>query len=187
MTEMLPAPRSWLFAPGHNERFLAKVFDAGADAVLLDLEDAVPADSKEAARAMVKEVAADHQVWVRVNRAYTEECERDLHALAGLVVGFRIPKVESERDVAWVTERAPGIPLDCSIESAKGAIAVSAIAESAGCAYLSFGGLDFAADLSITDGPTETLFVRSWIVVCARAAGKPAPSDGIHAHIDDEA
>jgi len=42
--------RSYLFAPGHNEKLLGKVFDAGADAVILDLEDAVPPEHKTAAR-----------------------------------------------------------------------------------------------------------------------------------------
>ena len=48
--------RSYLFAPGHNPRLLAKVFDAGADAVMLDLEDAVPPEAKDAARRAVAEV-----------------------------------------------------------------------------------------------------------------------------------
>src|ERR1700680_1247054 len=64
-------PRSWLFAPGHDEKLLGKVFDVGADAVLLDLEDAVPAALKDRARGMVAEVAASKRCWVRVNRAQT--------------------------------------------------------------------------------------------------------------------
>ena len=48
--------RSYLFAPGHNEKLLSKVFDAGADAVMLDLEDAVPIDHKDTARRLVAEV-----------------------------------------------------------------------------------------------------------------------------------
>jgi hypothetical protein len=42
--------RSYLFAPGHNPKLLTRVFDAGADAVMLDLEDAVPPEAKETAR-----------------------------------------------------------------------------------------------------------------------------------------
>jgi len=41
--------RSYLFAPGHNAKLLSKVFTVGADAVILDLEDAVPADAKDTA------------------------------------------------------------------------------------------------------------------------------------------
>ena len=101
----METPRSWLFAPGHNERHLSKVFDAGADVVLLDLEDAVPESLKESARALVAEAAKSRPCWVRVNRPGSETCVRDLEALAGSVSGFRVPKVESAEDVAWVAER----------------------------------------------------------------------------------
>ena len=70
--------RSYLFAPGHNEKLLSKVFDAGADAVMLDLEDAVPADHKDTARRLVAEVLVDHPSWVRVNAAETDWCAADL-------------------------------------------------------------------------------------------------------------
>jgi citrate lyase subunit beta/citryl-CoA lyase len=174
------SPRSWLFAPGHNEKLLDVVFDAGADVVLLDLEDAVPPDIKDRAREMVAGVAATRPCWVRVNRPRSELCERDLEALAGSVLGLRIPKVESAADVAWVAERAPGVPLDCTIESARGVIACSEIASAAACALLSYGGLDLTADLGIAGGEQETLFARSFLVVAARAAGKPPPSDGVY-------
>ena len=180
------SPRSWLFAPGHNERLLRLVFDVGADVVLLDLEDAVPPDLKDRARAMVAEVAASRPCWVRVNKAHSEACARDLDALAGSVLGFRIPKVDSAADVAWVADRAPDIPLDCTIESARGVIAAFDIASAPACALLSYGGLDLAADLGIAAGEQETLFARSYLVTAARAAGKPPPSDGVHPLLEDE-
>ena len=51
--------RSYLFAPGHNAKLLDRVFTAGADAVMLDLEDAVPPAQKAAARRMVAAALAD--------------------------------------------------------------------------------------------------------------------------------
>jgi citrate lyase subunit beta/citryl-CoA lyase len=179
--------RSWLFAPGHNEKLLSKVFDAGADVVLLDLEDAVPPDIKDRAREMVAAVAGRHTCWVRVNRAGSEECRRDLEALAGLVAGLRVPKVESAADVAWVAERAPGVQLDCTIESARGVVAAFEIASAPACELLSFGGLDLAADLGTAGGNQESLFARSYMVVAARAAGKPPPSDGVYPMLNDDA
>ena len=181
------SPRSWLFAPGHNERLLRLVFDVGADVVLLDLEDAVPPDTKDRARALVAEVAAARPCWVRVNRAPSEACARDLDALAGSVLGLRIPKVESAAEVAWVAERAPDIPLDCTIESARGVLAAFDIASAPACALLSYGGLDLAADLGIAAGEQESLFARSYLVIAARAAGKPPPSDGVHPFLEDDA
>ena len=179
-------PRSWLFAPGHSEKLLGKVFDAGADVVLLDLEDAVPPDIKDRARDMVAAVVAKRECWVRVNRAGTEECERDLAAVARLASGIRVPKVESAAEVAWVAERAPGVLLDCTIESARGVIAAFEIASAPACALLSYGGLDLAADLGIPGGNHETLFARSYLVTAARASGKPAPSDGVYPMLDDD-
>jgi citrate lyase subunit beta / citryl-CoA lyase len=180
------SPRSWLFAPGHNEKLLRLVFDAGADVALLDLEDAVPPDIKDRARAMVAEVAAARPCWVRVNRAHSQLCERDLNALAGSALGLRIPKVESAEEVAWVAERAPEVPLDCTIESARGVLAAFEIASAPACALLSYGGLDLAVDLGIGGGQDEALFTRSYLVVAARAAGKPPPSDGVHPLLDDD-
>jgi citrate lyase subunit beta/citryl-CoA lyase len=179
-------PRSWLFAPGHNQKLLRQVFEAGADVALLDLEDAVPPHIKGRARAMVAEVAATRSCWVRVNRAQSEECERDLKALAGAVTGLRVPKVESAADVAWVAQRAPGVPLDCTIESARGVIACFEIASAPACALLSYGGIDLATDLGIAGGEQETLFARSYLVIAARAAGKSAPSDGVYPLLDDD-
>ena len=184
---MVWPPRSWLFAPGHNEKLLRQVFDVGADMVLLDLEDAVPPDIKDRARAMVAVVAAERPCWVRVNRARTETGERDLEKVAGSVLGLRIPKVESAADVAWVSERAPGVPLDCTIESARGVLAAFEIASAPACALLSYGGLDLAADLGIAGGDQETLYARSYLVLAARAAGKPPPSDGVYPMLDDDA
>jgi len=179
-------PRSWLFAPGSNERLLSKVFDAGADVVLLDLEDAVPLDRKSHARALVAEVAASRPCWVRVNRPLTPTCQSDLEALAGVAQGLRIPKVESASEVAWVGERAPGVPLDCTIESARGVLAAFEIANSSGCASLAYGGADLALDLDIAGGELETLFARSLLVLASRAAMKPPPSDGVYTLINDD-
>jgi citrate lyase subunit beta/citryl-CoA lyase len=182
----MPQPRSWLFAPGHDEKLLRKVFDVGADAVILDLEDAVPAGLKDRARELVAAVAAVRPCWVRVNRARSAECERDLKALAGSVLGLRIPKVESADEVAWVAERASSVALDCTVESARGVLHAFEIASAPACTLLSYGGLDLAADLGSFPGEQETLYARSQLVIAARSAGKPKPSDGIHPQLDDD-
>lgn len=179
-------PRSWLFAPGHNEKLLEKVFDAGADAVILDLEDAVPPTLKDRARSIVAGVATERACWVRVNRPYSEECKLDLEALAGRAAGIRIPKVQSAADVDWVAQRAPNVRLDCSIESARGIVAALEIISNTACGSLSYGGVDLDADLGINGGELETVFARSTLVVVSRAAGKPPPSDGVHTMIDDD-
>jgi citrate lyase subunit beta/citryl-CoA lyase len=179
--------RSYLFAPGHNEKLLAKVFDAGADAVMLDLEDAVPPEHKETARRLVASVLVDHPAWVRVNAARTEWCEADLQTVAAVAYGIRIPKAESPDDVHWVAERAPGKPIICAIESARGVLAAYDIASVPGVRHLAMGGVDLQKDLHAGNGNLQTLYARSHIVVASRAAGVEAPIDSVYPRLDDDA
>jgi citrate lyase subunit beta / citryl-CoA lyase len=179
--------RSYLFAPGHNPKLLAKVFDAGADAVMLDLEDAVPPDAKHVARTMVAEVLAEREGWVRVNAVGTATCEADLDAVAGRAAGIRIPKVESGEDAQWVADRAPGTPLICAIESARGVLAAAEIATVDGVRHLSLGGVDLRRDLGAGDGNLQTLYVRSHLVVASRAVGLEPPIDSVYPRLDDDA
>ena len=179
--------RSYLFAPGHNAKLLGRVFEAGADAVMLDLEDAVPPDAKDTARAMVAEALVDHPAWVRVNAAHTGWCEADLAAVGGRAFGIRIPKTESADDVRWVAERAPGKPIICAIESARGVLAAAEIASVPGVRHLAMGGVDLQNDLNAGNGNLQTLYVRSHLVVVSRAAGLEAPIDSVYPRLDDEA
>jgi citrate lyase subunit beta / citryl-CoA lyase len=179
--------RSYLFAPGHNAKLLHRVFEAGADAVMLDLEDAVPPAAKDTARAMVAEALADRPAWVRVNAARTELCEADLAAVGRLAFGIRIPKTESADDVRWVAERAPGKPIICAIESARGVLAAAEIASVLGVRHLAMGGVDLQHDLSAGNGNLQTLYVRSHLVVVSRAAGLEPPIDSVWPRLEDEA
>jgi citrate lyase subunit beta / citryl-CoA lyase len=179
--------RSYLFAPGHNAKLVRRVFEAGADAVMLDLEDAVPPDAKDTAREMVAEALADHPAWVRVNAARTEWCEADLAAVGGGAFGIRIPKAESADDVHWVAERAPGKPIICAIESARGILAAAEIAAAPGVRHLAMGGVDLQNDLNAANGNLQTLYARSHLVVVSRAAGLEPPIDSVYPRLDDEA
>jgi len=178
--------RSYLFAPGHNQKLLAKVFGASADAVMLDLEDAVPPDAKSAARRLVAEALIEHRAWVRVNTARTIWCEADLEAVGNLAFGIRIPKTESAEDVEWVIERLPaGTPLICAIESARGVLAAPAIAAVPGVRHLAMGGVDLQRDLHAGNGNLQTLYVRSHLVLASRAAGIGPPIDSVYPHLND--
>ena len=178
--------RSYLFAPGHNEKLLCRVFDAGADAVMLDLEDAVPPDAKPRARSMVADVLSRRVAWVRINAVRTDVAAADLDAVAGLAAGIRIPKVESPEDAQWVRDRAPDTPLICAIESARGLLAAHEVALVDGVRHLSIGGVDLRRDLGASDGQLQTLFARSQLVVASRAAGLGPPIDSVYARLDDE-
>lgn len=179
--------RSYLFAPGHNAKLLHKVFTAGADAVILDLEDGVPADMKDRARAMVAETVREHAALVRVNPPHRPEVAADVDAVARYAAAIRIPKCESPDDVAWVAQRAPGVPLVPAIETARGVLAAQEIAAAPAVAHMSIGGLDLLRDLYAGDGNMPMLYVRSHLVVVSRAAGLPPPVDSVYPLIDDDA
>ena len=182
--------RSYLFAPGHNAKLLDRVFTAGADALMLDLEDAVPPEHKDDARRMVAAALADPpapaRAWVRVNAARTDRCAADLDAVGEHAYGVRIPKVESPDDVAWVAARASGKPVICAIESARGVLAAQEIAAAPGVRHLAMGGVDLARDLHATGGNLQTLYVRSHLVVCSRAAGIEPPIDSVFPRLHDD-
>lgn len=178
--------RSYLFVPGHNSKLVRKVFTAGADAVILDLEDAVPPQHKDAARDLVAAALTDHWAWVRVNGARTPECEADLAALDDVACGIRIPKTESSEDVAWVAERCPGKPLICAIETARGLLAAHEIATMPGVRHLAMGGVDLQRDLGAGNGNLHTLYARSHLVVVSRAAGIQPPIDSVYPQLDDD-
>src|SRR3712207_712597 len=177
--------RSYLFAPGHNTKLLGKVFEAGADAVILDLEDAVPPEHKAEARRLVAETLKSNPAWVRVNAARTEERVADLDAVAEHAFGIRVPKAESAEDVQWVADRAPGKPLLCAIETARGVLAAEEIARVPSVRTLAVGGVDLRNDLNIGDGELETVYVRSHIVVVSRAVRLEPPIDSVYPLLDN--
>lgn len=201
-----PTHRSYLFAPGSNERVLGKALRAGADAVVCDLEDAVAVHEKGLARdtagALVRDAAASAgcAVHVRVNPDGDGFSEADVRAVVhpGLEA-LRLPKCESASAVAAVDdllrglERERGIPegstrLYPTIESAAGALAVGEIARaSARTAAVVFGPADFSADIGLVGGDQyeATLLTRSMLVLHSRAAGISPPVDGAFPDLAD--
>ena len=75
--------RSYLFVPADSERKMIKALQAGADALILDLEDSVAADARPAARELAHEYLKDKEnVWVRINPIDTDDAQADLDAAA---------------------------------------------------------------------------------------------------------
>ena len=170
--------RSYLFAPGHNAKLLDRVFTAGADA-----RDARPRGRGAAAAQgrgaphgrRCAALAGARAAWVRVNAAQTDACAADLAAVAEHAYGIRIPKIESPDDVAWVAARAPGTPIICAIESARGVLAAQEIAAAPGVRHLAMGGVDLQRDLNTTGGNAQTAYARSHLVVVLAGGGdRPA-------------
>ena len=88
-------------------------------------------------------------------------------------------------DIRWVTDRAPGKPLICAIESAIGVANAIAIAAAPGVKYLALGGIDLQKDLGVTSGDAPLQYVRSHLVVAARAAGLEPPIDSVYPYLQD--
>ncbi len=187
---MTRVPRSWLYVPGHQAERVAKALVAGADAVVVDLEDAVPpdrkADAREAIAAAVDAVATDDaQVWVRVNDPDGPWGEADLDAVTGSgVTGVRVPRSADPGTVRRVAERT-GLPLQLLIETAAGlARAVDLAAAHPLVTGIGLGEADLAADLRlVSDAGLD--WARGWVVVAARAAGLPSPVQSVWTDVAD--
>jgi citrate lyase subunit beta/citryl-CoA lyase len=177
--------RSYLYAPGHDRERVEDAFRHGADAVVLDLEDGVPPERRDEARAIVEETLATGRAWVRVNPAGTSDVEADVEAARG-ALGLRLPKVRSTDDVRWLVSRAGGVRLICSIENAEGLAAADDVAAVPGVLTLSLGSKDLTADLGCADDWEALLPARERLVAACRAAEIAPPVDSVY-YADDAA
>ena len=183
----LHAVRSILFLPASNARAIARARDAGADLVVLDLEDAVKREDKEAARAAAVEAVAEPwatPVAIRLNGRSSEWFDDDLTATAGsqadLVVLPRADSADAVREVWEDVDR----PVMAMIETAAGVLAAPQIAGE--CAALIAGTNDLAADLCLPPeaGRAQMQMALQSIVLAARSAGI-AVFDGVFNYLDD--
>ena len=196
-SSLLTEARSFLFVPGNRPERFDKALASQADMVIVDLEDAVPAADKAAARVAL---AAAWQQWptaqrarvvVRINAAQTDSHQDDLSWLAQLpgLPAVMVPKAEKPSDLMGV-QQALGeaatalIPI---IESAEGLANVDALARSPRVLRVAFGNLDFQADLGMACGADEAELApaRLAIVVASRRAGLAAPMDGVTTDTQD--
>jgi len=183
-------PRSYLFVPGDRPERFAKARVAGADMVIVDLEDAVAPESKPRARAALA-AALDEAVplIVRVNAAGTPWFDEDIELCRHPgVAAVMLPKAEGIEAICAVVETTYKDVLPI-IESARGVEAVRAIARVPGVVRLAFGSVDLALDLGIDCAPDggeiELQWFRSQLVLASRLAGLDAPIDGVSLVIDD--
>ncbi|HEV7651863.1 MAG TPA: aldolase/citrate lyase family protein [Actinophytocola sp.] len=174
----LAAARTLLFVPGDRPDRFAKAAAAGADAVVVDLEDAVAPADKEAARAhAVAWLEAGHEVVVRVNAAGTPWHDADVAALAG--TPLMLPKAARAEDVARAGREVVAL-----VETAAGVAAAREVCGVA--ARVAFGSIDLAAELGVDPASrTALLHARSALVLAAAAAGAPPPLDGVTTALDD--
>lgn len=180
----LDAIRTPLFVPADRPDRFARAAASGADAVILDLEDAVAPDAKAAARAALTAAFTDLPVIVRVNAHGTPWHEADLAAsLACGAAALMLPKAEDPAVVAAVAAR--GLPVVALVETAQGLAAARAIAAVPGVARLAFGSVDYCADLGCAPLREGLVPARVELVLASRLARIAAPIDGVTLRIDD--
>ena len=181
------AMRSLLFLPASNPRAIAKARQAGADLVVLDLEDAVKPEDKAAARkAAIEAVATEWPVPVaiRINGIGTEWHSLDLDAVARSKADFVVvPRAISAHLVHDVAETVAR-PVLAMIETASGVLAAAEIARE--CAGLIAGTNDLRADLRLPlDATREPISASLQLIVLAARAAGIAAFDGVFNGLDD--
>lgn len=174
---------TWLFVPGSRDDRFDRATGSGADEVILDLEDAVAPDAKDAARDRVSSWLDAHgSGWVRINGAGTPWHESDLMAM-GALAGLRgvvVPKSENPESLLTVRGALPAdVGVVALVESALGIDRATAIASSGAVDRLAFGSVDFAVDIGAEESDEAMLFARSSLVVASRVGSLPSPLDGV--------
>lgn len=177
--------QSLLFVPGSRPDRFAGALASGADAVCIDLEDAVPGPDKAAARDAALAAVADNQdgrLILRCNPIGTIEGIQDLGAIASAMARGRrapplllLPKVENAEQLMVLSQlsgdRLGLVPL---IESPRGLRAAHAIGSVPGVAAMMFGGGDLSAELGVELAWEPLLVARSLFVLACAEAGVPA-------------
>lgn len=193
--------RSVLYMPGSNARALDKARTLAADALILDLEDAVAPDAKATAREQVAKAVSDggygnREVVVRVNGLATDWGADDVAAVAPLPVdAVLFPKVESADEVHQAVaamDRAggrPDLPAWIMAETPRGILAIDDIAGSTDrLECIVMGTSDLAKEMRVRHTPERTGFLGplSMCVMAARAHGLDIV-DGVYLDLQDEA
>lgn len=173
--------RSWLLVPGTAPARFDRAAASRADAVLIDIEDAVDGSRKPQARADARAWLETGRAWVRINDALSDFWADDLAELAGApgLEGVMLAKTETPEQVVRTYQRLGGatrvVPL---VESARGLEAAGEIAAAEGSFRLAFGSGDFRRDTGMWASREAMAYARSRLTVASRAADLPGAIDG---------
>jgi citrate lyase subunit beta / citryl-CoA lyase len=190
--EPRPSRRSLLFVPAAEPRKLARAAEAGADSLVLDLEDSVAPEQKPEARRLVADALrtgrfADREVIVRVNAPGTADFEADLEAVIG-AGGRRImlPKCERAEPIRTLPDFMTVLALVETPAGIANALAIGGATTS--IEALCFGPADFAFEMGLreTDASRGILYHARCMLVIAAKASAVAPIDSVHLAVKDE-
>lgn len=175
--------RSFLYVPGNAPEKFSKAMASAADALIFDLEDAVPLAEKEVARAEVRkwllaQSRSKKELWIRVNPG--DESVADIAATQGLSVltGLVLAKAESVEWVRQISGTAAdfgqkSLLLSPLLETASAILDARQIATQPGVHLLQIGEYDLCAELAIrpSENEAEVAAIRSQVVLASAAAG----------------
>lgn len=179
--------RTFLFVPGTRADRYDKAIAAGADIVIVDLEDAVAPDDKAVARARVAAwLAGGGTAVVRINGLDTPWFEADLDA-ARQATGIMLPKTGDRADLERIAELTGGtVPVIPLIETAQGVLRADGICSGPQVVRVAFGNIDLAAELGVEPASRPALAAaRSQLVYASRAWRLAPPIDGVTTSISD--
>jgi citrate lyase subunit beta/citryl-CoA lyase len=189
-----------LFVPGDRPDRFGKALDAGADLVVVDLEDAVVPAAKAAARGHVASAlrSGGRRFAVRINPLDGPESAADRRLLDdltghpdGALQGVMVPKAEEPAAVAGLADRLARafdgpVPLIALVETARGVLVAPALAAVGGVTRLAFGALDLTADVGAFGNAGPLLgHARAQVVLASRAARIAGPLDSPPTEIAD--
>ncbi|PPA61120.1 HpcH/HpaI aldolase/citrate lyase family protein [Micromonospora chalcea] len=196
---MAAVARSYLYVPGDRADLLDKAAGRGADALVLDLEDAVTPARKAHARETVAgylgaAAPAGPELWVRIN---SDQVASDVEVLSPAAAGVWVPKAEPEllaevdAALARVQRRigpdAPAFRVVALIETARGVLTAPRAAAPPRVLRLGLGEADLAGELGLQPGPERAEFapIRSQVVVASAAAGITPPVGPVETTLRD--
>lgn len=188
MNKVNKPARSYLFVPANRPERFEKALATDADAVIIDLEDAVPVELKVSARHELAQWLNDHpecQLMIRVNASQTEWFQADIElAKYPNVSAIVLPKTESNVEIDAVL-KIRAIDIFPLIETPLGFANVRNIAATKHVVALMFGSIDFQLEMNMNGGYLELLSFRNEIVLASQLASIQAPVDGVTVDFKD--
>ena len=185
--------KTWLFVPATRIDRVAKAFASGADAVIVDLEDAVADVDKIQARTSIKNYydSKDYQpIWVRINQAGSTDFEEDLKMCQQMpnLAGLILPKAEQAAGIEQLYH-ATGLPVIALIETALGLYQVDRLAKATGLLAFSYGFLDLCNDLQVQVGTAAADMIanqiRYQLLLTSKVNNLLAPIDTVYTDFND--
>lgn len=188
VNRVFQAPVAPLFVPGDRPERFHKAATSGADAVILDLEDAVAVERKVEARlAVAAHTITEVPVIIRINARNTDDFVADMNALRNTPFdALLLAKAESAEDVLAVHVRlARQVPIIVLVETAKGFADLRSLLSAPGVVLAAFGSLDLALDLGCVASWEAMAYMRSQLILTCRIEGLSPPLDGVCTDLDD--